>query len=280
MSEITNSTVNYHVYNLHEGDGLINQVSKVICVILPRGLITAGFTHQGDLLMIRYGDYDKNLPVWILDFFEHRFVDEPLLHKPENVIATYVVTDKYMLVPNALFHKNTAEQWMKSIFFVEDNEQIADHAFREAGMHYLYSLPTPIKGLASRSFPKSKFLPLAAYQLHQQYKPEHGILCCITSQQVQASMYQQGQLQWHQVFSYETVEDIAYHLHLLCKEHKLDASTIDIECFLAYNGLHYILNNLIPYFPNIRQMDSGVMTSNAQWASSVSLYQRLYTCAL
>jgi hypothetical protein len=279
MSEIINSAINYHAYNVHEGETLMSQVSRVICVLLPRGLIVAGFSNHGDLLMIRYGDYSRTLPTWILDFYEHRFLDEPLLSNPENVVATFVASDKYMVIPDALYEEGAAEKWLRKIFFVEANEIVSVHRLHEDKARYTYAYPSTLRSLVGRYFTNSKLFPLSAYQFYKPYKTEHSLQCCITAEHVFASLYHNRQLQWHQVFDYEKGEDIAYQLKLLCKQNKINSDDLDMQATVTYRGLNPVLNEMSQYFPNIKESEVNVV-ANRQWASAIGLLQQLYACAL
>lgn len=280
MSEITNSAINYHAYNVHEGDTLMSQVAKVICVLLPRGLIVTGFSNQGDLLMIRYGDYSKTLPTWILDFYEHRFIDEPLLSNPENVIATFVASDKFLVVPEPLYDEAEAVKWINKIFFIESNEVLAVHRLHEDKAKYMYAYPGTMKSIIGRYFVNSKLLPLATYQFYKPYKADSSLQCCITGEQVYATMYKNRLLHWHQVFGYENGEDIAYQIKLLCKQNNINADSVDMQATVTYRGLNPILNAMSQYFPNIRESEANVVANNKQWAPAIALLQQLYACAL
>jgi hypothetical protein len=280
MSELVYSATNHFAYNIHEGEALMGQVSRIICIILPRSFVIAGFSDRGDLLMIRYKEYDKTLTTWILDFYEHHFIDEPLLSRPDMVVATFIGTDKYLLAPAALYEESAAERWMRSLFFIEDNDIITSHPLREDKAQYVYALPGTIRGLVNRYFPNSKLLPLPVYQFHHHHKADNAIHCCITPEQAYATFYKDKQLAWHQVFSYQTGEDIAYQLKLVCKEHKIDSDDVDLEYALVHSGLTDVLTTFSSYFKNVRQSDTGMMSTNREWMPAISLLQRLYICAL
>lgn len=280
MSEISNSAINYHAYNVHEGDTLMNQVAKVICVLLHRGLMVAGFSEHGDLLMIRYGDYSRTLPTWILDFYEHRFIDEPLLQRPENVIATFVASEKYMVIPEPLYDEAEAVKWLNKTYFVEGNEVLSVHRLHEDKAKYMYAYPGTMKSLVGRYFINSKLLPLATYQFYKPYKSESALQCALTQEHVYATLYKNRLLHWHQVFEYESGEDIAYRLKLMCKQLRVDADSLDIQFTVAYRGLNPVLHDVSQYFPNIREAEAGAAANSRQWAGAVSLLQQLYACAL
>lgn len=280
MIETTSSVVNYKTYNVVEGDALLAQVSKIICVILPKGFVIGGFSDRGDMLMIRYNDYPKDLHDWVPDFFDHRFAEEPLLQRPELVVAIYVLSHKNMLVPNNLYDPVTASTWLKKIFFIEESESIDQFNIQEEKATYLFAWPSAIKGLAARYCPNARFLPLGAFQFTQLYKAESAFQIALTGNMVAATYYKHRTLQWHQAFQYQTVEDIAYKLLQVCKEFNQPIDEVEVFYTTAFNDLNRVADDLTQYIPNIKAMEAGVMVTNPDWASTVSLFQRLYTCAL
>lgn len=281
MSELTNNTaLNQHAYNVHSGDSLLNQVARVICILMPRGLTVAGFSDRGDLLMIRHSDYKKSLPAWILDFFEHQFINEPLLSSPHKVSAAFVAADKYMLVPEVLYNEATAEKWMRKIDFVEGNEIINVHHLREDKANYLYSWPAAIRSLMTRYFTKAHIYPFASYQFYKPYKSECSLQCCITNDQVYATLYNNRQLHWHQVFNYETAEDIAYQLKLLAHQHNIESEYMSFQCTTTSRGLVDVVNELSQYYPSIKDGMGNVDTTDRNWIGTIYLLQQLYACAL
>jgi hypothetical protein len=281
MSEVTNTAaLNQQAYNVHGGESLVTQVDRAMCILLPRGVIIAGFSDRGDLLMIRSNDYKKTLPAWILDFFEHQFINEPLLANPAKVTAAFVAADKYLLVPDILYNEQAAEKWMKKIDFIEGNEVIGTQNLREDNAYYLFAWPAAIKSLLARYFTKAKVLPLASYQFYKPYKQECSLQCCITPDQVYATLYNNRSLHWHQVFDYEVAEDIAYRLKLLCKQHNIESDYVNMQCTVTGKSLLHIANELGHYFPNMKDGTGNVNASDRNWTSTIYLLQQLYACAL
>ncbi|MBS1587376.1 MAG: DUF3822 family protein [Bacteroidetes bacterium] len=280
MTEISNSNLSQQVYNAHGGDSLINQVRRVLCVLMPRALTIAGFSEHGDLLMIRYSDYKKNLPAWILDFFEHQFINEPLFADPNKVTAAFIAGEKSMVVPEVLFNETASEEWMKKIYFVEGNEIISKHHLREDKANYMYAWPGTIKSLMTRYFGNARILPFAAYQFYKPYKSECSLQCCITSEHVYATLYNNRTLHWHQVFPYDTAEDIAYQVKLLCKQNDIEPLRMGMQCTMANKGLATIVNELAQFFPDLKDGTGNVGTNDRNWTGTIYLLQQLYACAL
>lgn len=280
MAEVSNSVVNYQAYNVVEGESLKNQVSRIIGIMLPRGFAAAGFSDRGDLLMIRYSDYPKDLAEWVPDFFDHRFAEEPLLQAKEMVVAIYVMTEKFMLVPNNMYDANSAVSWLRKLFFIEENETIDHYNVQDEKLQYIYSWPSALKGLAARYFPNARFIPLSAYQFTQLYKIETALHCCFSESYVTATFYQNRQLKWHQVFAYINAEDIAIKIHQVAKE--FNCSVEDISMFYAntHTKLNQLAYQVSQYIPNVQPVEAGIMITNQEWSATVSLFQRLYLCAL
>ncbi len=247
MSDLTNNGGNQQVYKVHNGDSLVSQVARIILVLTSRGVTTAGFSERGDLLMVSHNDYKKSLPAWIIDFFEHEFLNETLLGAPHKVIAAFVATDKSLLIPEILFKEQEADKWLRQLHFVEKNEIVSTYHLKEDKAHYMYSWPAAIKSLIGRYFTKAKVLPFASYQFYKPFKSECSLQCSITNEQVYATLYKNRALHWHQVFNYQTAEDIAYHFKHLAKQHDISDNELVLQCTPINRNLAGIVTELSQY---------------------------------
>lgn len=280
MSDVLNHSLSQQEYNIHPGDALFDQVERVICVLFPRGMISAGFSDRGDMLMIRYSDYKKELPTWIIDFYEHQFLNEDLLSMPEKVHAVYIATDKNIIVPDAFYQESEAEFWLSRIHYVEANEMVSDYYLREDKAHYMYAWPSGVQHLITRYFQSATILPFASYQFHKPYQSQCFLQCCITMNQVYATFYNDDLLCWHQVFQYENAEDIAYHIKALCKEHDVDPDKMGFQCTITSRSLSFVLSQLNQFFPKMKDGSGNVGATDKSWTGTIYLLQLLYACAL
>jgi len=280
MSDIINNALSQQEYNVHSSPGLFHEVDNVICVLYQRGFIAAGFSDRGDLLMIRYSDYKKILPTWIIDFYEHQFLNEELLSASDKVRAVYIATDKNLVVPQTLFHESEAIQWLSKIHYVEVNDTVSDYYIKDDNAHYLYAWPSGIQSLISRYFPRAITLPFVAYQFYKPYQSQCYLQCCITMDQVYATLYNNNQLSWHHVFNYENAEDIAYHIHTLCKEYDINPENMGFHCTINSRSLTFVLNQLQQFFPKMKDGSGNVSTNDKSWTGTIYMLQQLYACAL
>ncbi|MBL7718082.1 MAG: DUF3822 family protein [Flavipsychrobacter sp.] len=279
MTEASNTTSSSRqAYNVHNGDSLLSQVTRVICVLMPRALAVAGFSDKGDLLTIRYNDYKKSLPPYILDFFEHQFINEPLLSAPHKITAAYIAGDKSMIVPDVLYNAEASEKWMKQLQFVETNEVITPYHLADDKAQYIFAWPAAVKSLISRYFAKAAELPFAAYQFYKPLKAEHQIICTVTPDCAYATLYHNKALLWHQAFAYENAEDIAFRLQLLCREQDIDPARANLQCTGISKSHNRIIQGLSQYFPQLK--DGNANSNDTGWSSPIYLFQQLYACAL
>jgi hypothetical protein len=280
MSEVLNHSLTQQEYNIHHGDRLLDEVDRVICVLLPRGLVSAGYSDRGDLLMIRYADYKKELPTWIIDFYEHQFINEDILALTNKVHSVFIATDKSILIPDALYQESEAKYWLSKIHFVETNDIVSDYALKDDKAHYLYAWPSDVQNLVNRYFPSAKLMPFSVYQFYKPYQSQCFLQTCITMNQVYATLYNNNKLQWHQVFQYENAEDIAYHIQLLCKEYNISPLQLNFQSTIICRSLTFVQQQLNQFFPNMKDGSGNVATTDKSWTGTIYLLQLLYSCAL
>jgi hypothetical protein len=230
--------------------------------------------------MIRYNDYKKSLPPYLLDFFEHQFINEPLLAAPHKITAAYIAGDKSMLIPDVLYNSEASEKWMRQLQFVEGNEIISPYHLADDKAQYLYAWPAAMKSLLSRYFAKGKEFPFASYQFYKPAKAAHNMLCALTPEFAYATLYHNGILQWHQAFEYQNAEDVAFKIQLLCQQNEIKADKIALHCMGICKSLNNTVQALSQYFPQLKDGSAGSSANDASWASSISLFQQLYACAL
>lgn len=280
MAEITNSPSEEQIYKLHNNDNIISQIAKIIIILMPRAISVAGFSDRGDLLMIKNNEYKKSLPQWIIDFFEHQFLNDPMLSAPHKVTSVFIAGDKNLLVPEVLYKPDEAEAWLKKLHYVESNEIQTTHHLREDKAYYLYAWPSAIKSLVNRYFTKTKILPFSAYQFYKPFKAECSLQMSITNDRVFATLYKNRQLHWHQVFNYKSSEDIVYQIKHAAQEYDVATESMSLQCTVANKTLAPHITEMMQFFPSLKDGTGTVVTNERSWMSNIYLIQQLYACGL
>jgi hypothetical protein len=238
------------VYNVREDDNLSSHIATVICVLVQRGIMIAGFSITKELLTIHYTGYNKDKPVWSLDFFEHIFIQEPLLAVREKVKGVFILSDKNLIVPDALY----------------------DEA------NYLLAAPKNITELIKINFRKAEIQPLAMCHFLDLQQQSLYLQLCVSSEQVCATLHNYSQLLWHKVFSYTSAEDIAFEVKHFCIESNISPSKVTLLCNSLSAAEHDLLNELSQYFASIKSGSGQVITG--QWDCAISLAHQLLVCVL
>ena len=280
MSEITNNPLNEQIYKVHTGTNLVAQIARVNIILMPRGMTVAGFSDRGDLLMIKNNDYKRALPPWIIDFFEHQFLNEEMLSAPHKVTAVFIANDKNLLVPDTLYKGQDAEAWLRKLYYIEANEVVNTHQMREDQAFYLYAWPSAIKSLINRYFTKAQVFPFSIYQFHKPFKAECNLQCALTADKAFATLYKDRHLHWHQAFSYKSAEDIVYQIKHAISEYGLSETPVHIQCTVANKNLAPHITELLQFFPGLKDGTGNVVTNERTWTSNIYLLQQLYACGL
>ncbi len=273
-------TINYNtneqVYNVREDDTLSSRVALVICVLVQRGILMAGFSISKELLTIQYKGYNKNKPVWELDFFEHVFANEPILAIKEKVKGVFICSDKNIVVPNELYIEQEAKNWLKHIHFVEAGDVITSYPLTDEKANFLQAVPLNITELIKINFKHAEVLPLSIYQFRNPQKHPLHLQCCLSHEQVCISMHNNSQLLWHKVFGYTSAEDIAFAINLYCKENNIDPAGLSVMCNSLSAAEFDRINELTQYFPAISAGNDRTITTS--WDPAISLAHQLFAC--
>jgi hypothetical protein len=272
---MTNYNTNEQVYNVRENEALLTQVASVVCVLVQRGLFIAGFSVTNELLTIQYSGYNRNRPVWELDFFEHIFSNETILAEKDKVRGVFINSDKSLIVPEELYMEEAAKTWLGKIHFVEKSDIISNYPVNDENATFVHATPVNITELVKIHFRQAQVLPLAMYQLRNPNKRPLSMQLCVTSEQVCVAVHRAGQLQWHKVFGFSSAEDIAYSLNLFCKENNIDAAGLHVTCGALSASEYDRINELTQYFPGIRTNNGPI---NSVWHPAISLSQQLLSC--
>jgi hypothetical protein len=275
---MSNTNTFEQVYNVQEDDNLPSRVASVVCILVQRGLLAAGFSATKEVLTIHYTGYKKNKPVWDLDFFEHLISQEPLLTSREKVKGIFICSDKNLIIPESLYEEKEAKSWLKQIHFVEAKEGIDSFNLKDDKARYLHAVPIKITELLRINFKKIPLQPLGIYMFCNTQQQSLFLQCCITNEQVCATLHNYSQLLWHRVFDYTCAEDIAYAIKHLCMENNISPSKISMMCNTMSAAEFEVLNELSQYFPGMKSGNCQMI--NTRWDASISLAGQLLECVL
>lgn len=269
----------HHTYVANGHETVLSEVASVICVLMPRAFLVAGFSEEGQVMMARYNSYAATDAAWDASFFEHEFMTETLLGVPQQVKAIFVGSEEAMLIPETLYEARAAREWMAKLQTICPSDVLHTYKAETPAAQYAFALPAPLDKLLHRYFGETPVLPVAAYQFYKPAKSGSLLQCLITQDTVVASLHQIGRLIWHRQFDYGTVEDIAWQIARLCRELHIPRIDLNLQATVICDSCFGLLPELERYFPKIRWSASGP-TDASDWVPVCYLLQQLYVCAL
>src|SRR6187402_2256034 len=220
----------HHTYRANEHDTVLSEVADVYCVLMPRALLVAGFSAEGQAVFARYNSYSSADPAWEPNFFEQEFINETLFGVPQQVKAIFIGSRDELLIPNTLYNERAARTWMESLQTICPDDVIYTHRIAPADAQLSFALPARIDKLLHRYFGDTRIRPVTAYQFHKPATDIPYLLqCFIAEDTVIATLHRSGKLLWHQQFPYSTVEDIAWQMANLCREMNIQRVDLRVE---------------------------------------------------
>lgn len=264
-------------YLAHNGEDLLSQVQKIICLVTPHVFVSAGYHPSGEVLMVKSSRFNEQ--AWDPKFIEHEFINDPMFAAPDMVKAVFVASSKNMLVPDELFVDiNEASLWLNKLYHCEQGETIHIEHFSTNQIHCCYAFHAPIIDVLSQYLGEMCIKPLT--MVHFKDKVADALQCTIADTYAKATLHFNNKLLWHQTFEYETAEDILYQLSAACQLHQIDIQDFLLSFTTTSIEEQPILKKLKKYFPNYKPSKSGIADIIApDWAATVFLFQQLYGCA-
>ena len=278
MDVENNSNTLTQVYYVGEEEVSPSAVHLVICIFIQRGFLVAGFNSQKELLTIHYSGYEQDKIVWESEFFHNIVSSHPLLEDPQKVRAAFILSDKNMIVPNDLYKDNHAKSWLKHIHFIEEDDVVESYPLDQERAMYMMAFPSQLRDLIKNKLPNALIQPMALYQFIKTPKIGLCLQCCVTNNQVCATLHIDGNLLWHKVFEYAAAEDIVFEGKYLCKENNYFATKLTILCNALTGAEYSVLSDYSQYYPAMKSGEGNRIHSN--WDAPTALVQQLLTCVL
>ncbi len=180
--------------------------------------------------------------------------DRILQQYARKAIVVYNFPDANIL-PSELHQPAINNEVMQLICGYIDNDFVFDEQVKDLSMHNVYSVSKEIHGLCKEKFKDSSYWHfytiLLLWSKHDALKHGNLIRVIFYNDKFVAAFFRNGQLQLLQTFSYQTPEDAAYYLLLICRQFKVKQE----EMLLNVSGLidtqSALYTELLKYFPEV-----------------------------
>jgi hypothetical protein len=270
----------HQTYRANEHDTVLSEVSAVYCVLMPRALLVAGIDQAGSVVMARHSSYPASKPAWDEAFFEHEFQNEPLLGVPQQVHGVFVGSTEELLVPTTLFDPVATKSWMESLHAICPDDVVCHQHVPSLDAEHCFALPARFDKLLHRYFGHTPVRHVSCYQFHKpSAEAPYVVQLLISEGHAFASLHGAGKLLWHQQFSFDNVEEIAWRITSLGQDLKIRNDDLRVQLSMLNPELFDLGAELECYYRRIR-WTSGLTDDRNPWAPVLYFLQQLYACAL
>jgi len=264
---------------LEAGSEPLSHVTSVLCLLGPRLLVTAGFNSEGVVQAMRCSSYDVSKPVWNAEFFEKSFLNEPLLADPSLVKVVAIADDRVMAVPESAYEPEQVVPWMQSVYFLLPDEDVLVQPVGDSPVNVAGVWPSGIKEIAERYFGDVYALPLAAALMGGTEASGTILRLALTAPLATGALFVGDKLHWLGTIPYETAEDIAYGLHAIFRDKRVNINGISVEGGTSTSADTRVLNEVLAYFPEATLTTDQALHHPA-WGPVLFLMRRLWSCVL
>jgi hypothetical protein len=184
-----------------------------------------------------------------------------------------------MLVPNALYQSAEAAQWLSQIELLEQEEEVLHYACKPTEAHYVFAHPTALSAMLHQHVGKVNIYPLAAHHFQKHHAAGDAFArITLTDGWAIATLWQKNSILWHQVFEYETVEDIVWQLASACRLYAISPAALSVQTDgWAHTDWQY---RLATYLPGLQLVENALLPEEQQhWLPVLHLFQQLSKCA-
>jgi hypothetical protein len=275
-SELSNYNSFNQYYNINDDEVTPSQVDNMLCVLVQRGFLIAGFNSRKELLTIRYFGNRPDKIAWDAEFFNSIILNEPFLADTEKVKGLFLLSERNMIVPHDLYKEQTSKNWLRQIHFIEQDDFIEAYPLDADRAVYIMAIPGLIKNLVTNNFRNAEIKPLALYQFRKPPKIGLCLQAFVSAEQACAAIHIDGNLLWHRVFDYNSAEDIVFEGKYLCKENNYFATKLSI-LFNSLTAAEFpVLSEYSQYYPAMKSGEGNRI--HTSWDAPVTLIQQLQAC--
>jgi hypothetical protein len=210
-----------------------------------------------ELLMIRqyrlYTSADRSAR----DVIDEIIDGDPLLQQHAGKALVVYNFPESNIIPSKYSANEFNTALTRLIYGEAVNGFIFSEEIRDADLHNVYRIPKDIHVLLKEKFAGSRYWHFYTLMVlvHQALPAEanHFIKAVFYNDKFICSFYSAGRLQIIQTFTYQTPEDVAYYLLMLCKQFGVRPPDI----FLSVSGLidsqSALYTELLKYFPEVAE---------------------------
>lgn len=202
------------VYNT-DGEAL-SEMTNVQLLLWSRGLCISGHDNDGNTMIAKAYAFEKRMAEEVLNAV---FMNEPLLAGPQPINKIWIAAQRSMMVPSALYQQELADNWLKQVYFIEQDEDIIHHNISSPEAIALFPLKQNLSTALAQFFPEGKIKMFLNKNIDcGSNELPFNAHVVILGNTAMLTLEEKGKLLSQQLFEYETIDNITYKIALAAQE--------------------------------------------------------------
>ncbi len=159
------------------------------------------------------------------------------------------------LIPARYYHESTNQSADRIVHGEHNGEMIFGEEVKNLQMHNVYRVPRQIHSFLKNKFQGSRYWHIYTLLLLSEAASgnKNVIRAVFYHDNFIAAFYLDDKLQLIQTFSYQTPEDVAYYLLLLCRQFNMQQQNMDLVVSGLIDCQSALYSELLKYFSNVQE---------------------------
>jgi hypothetical protein len=189
------------------------------------------------------------------DILEEIIAGDSFLQKYSDRAAIVYNFPESTILPEELFSAENKEPAVNLMYGSTDHHFVFDEQVRERKMYNVYSISRDLHSLCKEKFKGSQYWHLYTLMLlwptEEEQKIENLSRVVFYNDKFITAVYKGGTLQLIQTFAYQTPEDAAYYLLLICKQLKVTQHEMTLHISGLIDSQSALYTELLKYFEQV-----------------------------
>ena len=188
------------------------------------------------------------------DILEEIIAGDDILQKYAHRAIVVYNFPEANIVPAELYNHDLKQPVTRLSYGSVDHHFVFDEQVRDQNLHNIYFVSRDLHSLCREKFKGSQYWHL--YTMVLLWPPgdapaENIARVVFYNDKFIAAVYKQGQLQLVQTFAYQTPEDAAYYLLLICKQFRINQRDLNLKISGLIDAQSALYTELLKYFEHV-----------------------------
>jgi len=225
----------------------LSHLASVQIILWRKGMCIFGHTSDAEV-NIAYS-YSFSQPLTLIQL-ENLLLSLPILAGPQPVRTIWLIEPRSLSFPAEINKEEEVASWLRQLHFVETDETVHIDMLESVGIGIAYPVKTEIKNMLGQYFEEAKIRLLTTtpfFEKQAQNAPVAQLI--LAGNSYISGMMHEGKLLLLQTGTYETPEDLVYHLTTVVQKQNLPGHQLKIVIQGIGADLAGLSRSMQDYYP-------------------------------